>query len=85
MRLGREENRERPQNPTKESLCLEEGKTYIFLMSESEETSPKKKLVKKKMKLVKCYKHHAVFESKKGIRQSYRYWDIEKLLLGQSR
>ena len=85
MRLGREENRERPQNPTKESLCLEEGKTYIFLMSESEETSPKKKLVKKKMKLVKCYKHHAVFESKKGIRQSYRYWDIEKLLLGQPR
>ena len=85
MRLGRGEHRERPQNPTRESLCLEEGKTYIFLMSESEETSPKKKLVKKKMKLVKCYKHHAVFESKKGIRQSYRYWDIEKLLLGQPR
>lgn len=79
------EDWERPQNPTKESLCLEEGKTYIFLMSESEETSPKKKLVKKKMKLVKCYKHHAVFVSKKGIRQSYRYWDIEKLLLGQPR
>lgn len=76
---------ERPQNPTKESLCLEEGKTYIFLMSESEETSPKKKLVKKKMKLVECYKHHAVFESEKGIRQSYRYWDIEKLLLGEPR
>ena len=85
MRLGRGENWERPQNPTKESLCLEEGETYIFLISESEETSPKKKLVKKKMKLVKCYKHHAVFESKKGIRQSYRYWDIEKLLLGQPR
>lgn len=85
MRLGRGENWGRPQNPTKESLCLEEGKTYIFLMSESEETSSKKKLVKKKMKLVKCYKHHAVFESKKGIRQSYRYWDIEKLLLGEPR
>lgn len=85
MRLGRGENWERPQNQTKESLCLEEGKTYTFLIQESEETSPKKKLVKKKMKLVKCYKHHAVFESKKGIRQSYRYWDIEKLLLGQSR
>ncbi len=44
MRLGRGENWERPQNPTKESLCLEEGKIYIFLMSESEETSPKKNL-----------------------------------------
>ena len=43
------------------------------------------KLKKKKMKLIKCYKHHAVFESEKGIRQSYRYWDIGKLLLGQPR
>lgn len=85
MRLGRGKNWERPQNPTKESLCLEEGKTYIFLMPESEETSPKKKLVKKKMKLIKCYKHHAVFESPMGVRQSYRYWDIEKLLLGEPR
>ena len=29
--------------------------------------------------------HHAVFESSKGIRQSYKYWDIEKLLLGEPR
>lgn len=76
---------ERPENPTRESLRLEEGETYTFLVSEAEETSPKKKLVKKKMRLIKCYKHHAVFESEKGIRQSYRYWDIEKLLLGQPR
>lgn len=47
MRLGRGKNWERPQNPTKESLCLEEGKTYIFLMPESEETSPKKKTCEK--------------------------------------
>lgn len=79
------ENWERPQNPTRESLCLKEGETYTFLVSEAEETSPRKKLKKRKMKLIKCYKHHAVFEDRKGIRQSYRYWDIEKLLLGQSR
>ena len=86
MIVRREENRERSQNTSKESLCLEEGKTYTFLMPESEETSShKKKMVKKKMRLIKCYKHHAVFESRKGIRQSYRYWDIEKLLLGQPR
>lgn len=85
MRLGRGESWERPQNPTKESLRLEEGKIYTFLVSESEETSPRKKLVKKKMRVIKCYKHHAVFESRKGIRQSYRYWDIEKLLLGEPR
>lgn len=79
------ENRERPQNPTRELLCLKEGETYTFLVSEAEETSPRKKLKKRKMKLIKCYKHHAVFEDKKGIRQSYRYWDIEKLLLGEPR
>ena len=76
---------EKPDNPTRESLRLEEGETYTFLVPEAEEKSPRKKLKKKKMKLIKCYKHHAVFESEKGIRQSYRYWDIEKLLLGEPR
>ena len=76
---------EKPENPTRESLRLEEGETYTFLAPEAEEKNPRKKLKKKKMKLIKCYKHHAVFESEKGIRQSYRYWDIEKLLLGQPR
>lgn len=75
----------KPDNPTRESLRLEEGETYTFLVPEAEEASPRKKLKKKKMKLIKCYKHHAVFESEKGIRQSYRNWDIEKLLLGQPR
>ena len=76
---------ERPENPTRESLRLEEGETYTFLVPEAEEKNPRKKIKKKKMKLIKCYKHHAVFESEKGIRQSYRYWDIGKLLLGQPR
>ena len=76
---------ERPENPTRESLRLEEGETYTFLVPEAEEKARGKSSRKKKMKLIKCYKHHAVFESGKGIRQSYRYWDIEKLLLGQPR
>lgn len=44
---------EKPENPTRESLRLEEGETYTFLVSEAEETSPRKKLKKKKMKLIK--------------------------------
>lgn len=44
---------ERPENPTRESLRLEEGETYTFLVSEAEEKSPRKKLKKKKMKLIK--------------------------------
>lgn len=34
---------------------------------------------------MKCYRHHAVFEDEKGMQHSYRYWDIEKLLLGEPR
>lgn len=85
MRLGRGESWERPQNSPKEALGLEEGNTYTFLMSESEETRPGKRKVKKKMKLIKCFTHHAVFESQRGVRQSYQYWDIEKLLIGEPR
>ena len=37
----------RPENPTRESLCLEEGETYTFLVSEAGETSPRKKAQEK--------------------------------------
>lgn len=70
-------------NPSKKSLKLAEGEVYTFKFSEIEEG--KKKQKKKRMRLVKCYKHHAVFESPMGVKQSYRYWDIEKLLLGEPR
>lgn len=70
-------------NPSKESLKLVEGEVYTFKFSKTEEGEKKQK--KKRMRLVKCYKHHAVFESLMGVQQSYRYWDIEKLLLGEPR
>lgn len=47
MIVRKGETWERPQNPTQKSLCLEEGKTYTFLMSESEEASSHKKNDKK--------------------------------------
>ena len=74
-------------NPSKESLKLVEGEVYTFKFSEIEEgkKKQKKKQKKKRMRLVKCYKYHAVFESPTGVQQSYRYWDIEKLLLGEPR
>ncbi len=61
-----------------EGLRLAEGKVYIF--TECDEADAKKR-IKKRMRLIKCYRHHAVFESEKGIRRSYQYWDIEKMLL----
>lgn len=73
------------ENATKESLKLQEGETYTLIFVVQKNASTKKIKMKKRMRLIKCYRHHAVFEDNKGIRQSFRYWDIEKLLLGEAR
>lgn len=73
------------ENATKESLKLQEGETYTLIFVVQKNASTKKIKTKKRMRLIKCYRHHAVFEDNKGIRQSFRYWDIEKLLLGEAR
>ena len=77
--------KERNENPSKESLRLKEGEVYTFIIPAHIEEHEKRKQTKKRMRLIKCYRHHAVFEDQKGIRQSYRYWDIQKLLLGEPR
>lgn len=77
--------KERNENPSKESLCLKEGEVYTFIVPAHIEEHEKRKRTKKRVRLIKRYRHHAVFEDRTGIRQSYRYWDIEKLLLGEPR
>lgn len=79
------QNRRYGQNPTRESLKLEEGEVYTLIFAIQKNASTKKIKMKKRMRLIKCYPHHAVFEDNKGIRQSFGYWDIEKLLLGEAR
>ncbi|HJA18954.1 MAG TPA: hypothetical protein H9959_03545 [Candidatus Mediterraneibacter ornithocaccae] len=73
------------ENATRESLKLKEGEVYTLIFVIQKNASTKKIKMKKRMRLIKCYRHHAVFEDNKGIRQSFRYWDIEKLLLGEAR
>lgn len=73
------------QNPTKESLKLEEGEVYTLIFTVQENASKKRVKKKQRMRLIKCYKYHAVFEDTKHTQYSYRYWDIEKLLLGEPR
>lgn len=73
------------KNPTKESLGLTEGEVYTLIFVVQQNAAKKKVKKKKRMRLIKCYRHHAVFENSKGIRQSFRYWDIERLLLGEPR
>ena len=74
----------RPINPTRESLGLKEGEIYTFTFLEAVDGG-KRQQIKKRMRLIKCYRHHAVFEGAKGVRRSFRYWDIDKLLHGQER
>lgn len=73
------------ENASKESLKLKEGETYTLIFIERPEEGKKRVKIKRRMRLIKCYRHHAVFEDKKRIQHSYRYWDIEKLLLGEPR
>ena len=73
------------ENATKESLKLKEGEVYTLIFVVQKNASEKKIKKKKRMRLLKCYRHHAVFEATKGMQHSYRYWDIEKLLLGEAR
>lgn len=70
-------------NPTAKSLQLVEGETYTLIFTVQE--SAKKVKKKKRMRLLKCYPNHAEFKDEKGIQRSFRYWDIEKLLLGEPR
>ena len=71
------------ENATKESLKLKEGEVYTLIFVIQKSANEKK--IKKRMRLLKCYRHHTVFEDTKGMHHSYRYWDIEKLLLGEQR
>lgn len=73
------------ENATKESLKLQEGETYTLIFVVQKSASEKKIKMKKRMRLLKCYRHYAVFEDDKGMQHSYRYWDIERLLLGEQR
>lgn len=73
------------ENITREQLKLKEGEAYTLIFIERPEEGGKMKRIKKRMRLIKCYRHHAVFEDAKGMQHSYRYWDIWKLLSGEPR
>ena len=50
------------ENATKESLKLKEGEVYALIFVVQKNASEKKIKKKKRMRLLKCYRHHAVFE-----------------------
>lgn len=62
---------------------LEPGKKYNLIFFEKEEK--KAHGVNRKMTLVAFYTHHVLFMDARGIRHSYRWWDLEKILKGEQR
>lgn len=68
----------------KNAMNLEEGEIYTLKFRVKTEGSKKIKEVKKWMRLIKCYRHHAQFEDAHGIRRSYGYWELDKLLRGET-
>lgn len=65
-------------------MDLREGQTYTFKSQETADEGAKKKLVVRKMRLIKKYPHHALFEDSRGIRTAFRYWDAERLIKGEA-
>lgn len=66
---------------------LVEGKVYTFIRLCEERRRGEKKSRptrrKQRLRLIKKYIHHAQFENAIGIRRSYTYWEIGKLLSGE--
>lgn len=66
---------------------LVEGKVYTFIRAYEQRRRGEKKSrparKERRLRLIKKYKHHAQFENQIGIRRSYTYWEIGKLLDGE--
>ena len=67
----------------KNAMNLKEGEVYTLRFRVKTVESKKIKVVKKRMWLIKCYTHHAQFEDTHGIRRSFSYWELDKLLRGE--
>lgn len=55
------------------------GRTYTLLVKERNEKEAAK-IVPYRKKLTGLYRYHALFENEKGIRQSYIYWDLARMI-----
>ena len=63
-------------------LGLAEGKVYTLIFRQQAERSEKYTIIKKRMRFLKAFPHHALFENSYGIKSSFTWWETEKLLKG---
>lgn len=64
-------------------IKLEEGKVYTFIRREKGKQGEKAMVQKERWRMIKAYPHHVQFENQFGIRRSFQYHDIGKLLHGE--
>lgn len=65
-----------------EPIELIEGQWYELNFWKRIDVGTKYKLVKRKMKLLKKYRHHALFVDRNGVRECFGYFELWRLLRG---
>ena len=53
---------------------LVEGKIYTLIFRQQPERSEKHTAIKKRMRFLKAFPHHALFENPYGIKRSFTWW-----------
>lgn len=61
---------------------LTEGQWCELNIWKRADVGTKYKLVKRKMKLLKKYRHHALFVDRNGVRECFGYFELRRLLSG---
>lgn len=64
-------------------LGLVEGKVYTLIFRQQAERSERHTVIKKRMRFLKAFPHHALFKNPYGIKRSFTWWEVEKLLKGE--
>ena len=64
-------------------LRLVEGKIYTLNFRQQAERSERHTVIKKRMRFLMTFPHHALFENPYGIKRSFNWWEVEKLLKGE--
>lgn len=65
-----------------EPIELIGGQWYELNFWKRIDVGTKYKLVKRKMKLLKKYRHHALFVDRNGVRECFGYFELWRLLRG---
>lgn len=64
-------------------LGLIEGEIYTLRFRQQLEGNKRYTVIKRRMRFLKAFPHHALFENPYGIKRSFTWWEVEKLLKGE--